>query len=93
MCVVPAVAICWTVRTRVAVDDICSIEKAKKLEMVEITRIIHTGNEKKDYERKENMQFGRWRPWSTSSRPELDSAATRFGIPLDICEQLAGLWN
>jgi hypothetical protein len=59
--------------------------------MVEITGIIHTRNERKSYERKENMQFGGGVPWLASSRPEQDSAARRFGIPLDICEQRAGL--
>ena len=62
---------------------------------MEIAGIIHTRNERKDYKRKENMQFGRrWTaasPGLASSRLERDIAATRFGIPLDICEQRAGL--
>src|SRR6266536_2500129 len=93
MRVVPAVAICWTVRAGVTVDDICSDGDGEKLKMVEIAGIIHTWKGRKSCKRNENMQFGRWCPWSASSRPVLDSAATRFGIPSDICELPAGLWH
>jgi len=63
MCVVPAVAIFWTVRAGVAVDDICSGGDGEKLEMVEIDGIIHTWKERKSGKRKRKVQFGRWCPW------------------------------